>query len=563
MTSIGTNSLTNHIRSYRSALKSNLEITIHSLKPSYLRLKSLLHPLASDPDEIDFSALIYCLNRLPQVTAKISKIVLGQSPEIYADAGYANLLSWQIVQAHSRRRVAYFNSKTKTLAYLIASVSDIDDLVNILIAFQTEWNKFNHLLHKHYSSFNLLLKDFHTPAFLDKFKLTSDTWQKFFTSLGSDWKQELGYIYHSPLDLKIQLLSASWLNYTKTSQRWWKNIAATVSSTFHISRQEIYFVSSNTHSLINAITGFPTTHQSQIIDFIRQHHPHLYQYWQKIINGDTRLNPTDFLYYASRYLLHQPKYQSAYQKLQHQLGIITIPNQEYLDITVQIIPVKNISASSHLDSRLKITHPSQLKKSPALIFNIDYPLGFAAYHILSEVMQNVRRVNGIYVIGKAATLNSEIGDIQIPRLVFDEHTQNSYLFKNCFNSFFPFINHQGSILTNQRAVSVLGTFLQNRALVNFYLKNNITVIEMESGPYLSAVTEGTYDQQAPKNTIVDLNSAPYDIGIINYTSDTPFSSVQNLGDSNLGLSGIEPVTLGSLAILQRIINLEESKPKSP
>ena len=82
---------------------------------------------------------------------------------------------------------------------------------------------------------------------------------------------------------------------------------------------------------------------------------------------------------------------------------------------------------------------------------------------------------------------------------------------------------------------------------------------MESGPYLSAITEGTYDQQAPKNTIVDLNSAPYDVGIINYTSDTPFSSVQNLGDSNLGLSGIEPVTLGSLAILQRIINLEQVK----
>jgi hypothetical protein len=557
--SAGTNSITNHLRSYRSALKSNLEITIHSLKPSYIRTKSLLHPLASDPTEVDFSALIYCLNRLPQVAAEISKIILGQSPEIYADAGYPNLASWQIVRAKSRRRVAYFHPKSKILAYLISSVSDIDDLVNILIAFQIEWNKFNHLLHKYYSSLPLFIKNINTPTFLNKFKLSSDVWEKFFTSLGPDWKQKLQQIYQSSLDLKIQLLSASWLNYTKTTQRWWKNIAATVSPSFHISRQEIYFVSSNTHSLINAITGFPTTHQSQIINFIHRHHPRLYHHWQKILDTDTRLNPTDFLYYASRYLLHQPKYQSAYQKLQHQLGIITIPNQEYLDITVQVIPVKNIVSSPHLDPRLKITRPAQLKKSSALIFNIDYPLGFAAYHILAEVMQNVRHVKGIYILGKAATLNSEIGDIQIPRLVFDEHTQNSYLFKNCFNSFFPFVNHQGSILTNQRAVSVLGTFLQNRALVNFYLKNNITVIEMESGPYLSAITEGTYDQQASKNTIIDLNSAPYDIGIINYTSDTPFSSVQNLGDSNLGISGIEPVTLGSLAILQRIINLEQAK----
>jgi hypothetical protein len=82
---------------------------------------------------------------------------------------------------------------------------------------------------------------------------------------------------------------------------------------------------------------------------------------------------------------------------------------------------------------------------------------------------------------------------------------------------------------------------------------------MESGPYLGAVTQASYDQQSPNNTIVDLNNAPFDIGIINYTSDTPFSSLQNLGFAKLGISGVEPVTLGSLAILQRIINLEEEK----
>ncbi|HEX8923980.1 MAG TPA: hypothetical protein VF828_04580, partial [Patescibacteria group bacterium] len=71
------------------------------------------------------------------------------------------------------------------------------------------------------------------------------------------------------------------------------------------------------------------------------------------------------------------------------------------------------------------------------------------------------------------------------------------------------------------------------------------------------ITEATYDQQTPRNTIVDLNSAPFDIGIINYTSDTPYSKAKNLGSSHLTLNGVEPVYLGSLAILQRIIDLEE------
>ena len=128
---------------------------------------------------------------------------------------------------------------------------------------------------------------------------------------------------------------------------------------------------------------------------------------------------------------------------------------------------------------------------------------------------------------------------------------------NCFNTFFPFPNNQGSILTNQKAVSVLGTFLENAALLKKYFDNNLTIIEMESGPYLSAISEATYDQQFPRNSIVDLHNAPFDVGIINYTSDTPYSKAKNLGGSALALNGAEPVYLGTLSILQRIINIEE------
>jgi hypothetical protein len=243
--------------------------------------------------------------------------------------------------------------------------------------------------------------------------------------------------------------------------------------------------------------------------------------------------------------------------LQEKLKIHTITTNHYLDINTQIFPVSSLPHSKYLDPRLQLSKIEKLKKSNSLIFNIDYPLGFTAYHILTEVLENIDEVRGVYILGKAAVLNGEIGDIQIPRLVFDEHSQNSYIFKNCFNSFFPFTNHQGSILTNQKAVSVLGTFLENKALLAKYSQHNLTIIEMESGPYLTALTEAGYDQPSPKNTIVDLNSVPFDIGIIDYTSDTPYSRATNLGANRLIINGVEPVYLSSLAILQRIIDLEE------
>lgn len=552
-------SIENNVRSYRSALKSNLEITINSLSNPHLKMNSLLHNLGKNQKQVDFSALVYSLDRLPKIIDETEKIVLGQNPEVFTEAGYKDVPSWTETKSKNRRRVAYFNSKKNILAYFIASVSDIDDIVNTLIALQTEWNKFNSLFKKHYPLYSLFEKDLGSQAFFKKLKTNDKEWHSFISSLGRKWNFKLKKIYKSPLNLKIQLLSASWLNYTKTTQKWWKNIATTVSPTFHISHQEIYFVSSNSHSLLNIFTGFPLANQFKILANLKSLHPLLYQKWAKIQDKTSLLDPNDFIYFASKYFLSNPAVKKAYQDYQKKLGILTIPNANYLDITTQIFPVKNLVKSGHIDPRLKIKNHLKLEKSKALIFNIDYPLGFCAYHVLTEVMENVKKIKGVYILGKAATLNSEVGDILIPRLVFDEHTQNSYLFKNCFNEFFPFINNQGSVLTNQKAASVLGTFLENRALLNSYFKNNITVVEMESGPYLGAVTESCYDQQAPKATIVDLNNPPFDLGIINYTSDTPYSSLQNLGDSKLGINGIEPVTIGTLAILQRIINLEENK----
>lgn len=552
-------SIENHVRSYRSALKSNLEITINSLINPHLKMRSILHPYGHLSNKIDFSALAYCLDRLPKVHHQVEKIIIGQSPEVFEEAGYKNITQWSEVVSKNRRRVAYFNQPKKIMAFFIASISDIDDLVNIFIALQIEWNKLNQLLHKNYSLYSSFQKDLKTDKFFKKLKIDPQDWKIFITSLGSNWNLKLKNFYRSPVNFRIQLLAASWLNYTKSTQKWWKNIATNTSPVFHISHQDIYFVSSNTHSLMNIFTGFPLAHQFKIISNLKTNHPSLYQIWEQIKSKKSLLTPTDFIYYVSKHFLSQPEIKKEYLDFQKKLGIFNLPNPNYLDITTQLFPIKNLVKSKYLDPRLKINKPLQLAKSKALILNIDYPLGFAAYHLLSEIMENVKTIKGVYILGKAACLNSEVGDIQIPRMVFDEHTQNSYLFKNCFNSFFPYINNQGSILTNQKAVSVFGTFLENKSLLNFYFKNNITVIEMESGPYLTAVTESCYDQQAPKNTIVDLNSCPYDLGIINYASDTPYSSVQNLGDSQLGITGIEPVTLGTLAILQRIINLEQEK----
>lgn len=547
-----------HVRSYRSALKSTLEVTVNSLTNAHLKMESILHPLGNDPNHVDTSALIYSLLRLPSVIDSTTKIIIGQNLDVFTQNGFPSVNTWTQVVAPARRRNCFYHQPTNTLAIFSASITDIDDLVNILIAYQTEWNKFHTLLHHQYRTLPIFLKHLDRGDLLTDLQIDPSDWESLLFAFGPDSRLRLKHLYRHVQNLRLQQLAGSWVDFNKNTQKWWGNIIANTHRQIDLTHQDIYFVSSNSHSILNLITGFALKNQKPILDIIKKDHPNLADTWTKLQRQEIFLHPNDFLYYGSQFFYQSSSAQASYHRQLKDLKITDIPNSNYLSVDTQIIPVSALVHSRNLDPRLKITKPSTIKKSSAIILNIDYPLGFAAYNILSAILENVNGLKSIYILGKSAVLNSEIGDIQIPRLVFDEHTQNTYMFKNCFNTFFPFSNNQGSILTNQKSVSVLGTFLENGALLDKYSQNNLTVIEMETGPYLGAITEATYNQPTPQNTIVDLNSAPFDIGVINYTSDTPYSKAKNLGAGSLQLAGAEPVYLGSLAILQRIINLEES-----
>jgi hypothetical protein len=187
--------------------------------------------------------------------------------------------------------------------------------------------------------------------------------------------------------------------------------------------------------------------------------------------------------------------------------------------------------------------------------NIDYPLGMGAYHILREVAEAVDNLCGVYVLGKAATLNGDVGDVLIADFVRDEHTGNTYSFDNAFgySDVAPFLE-QGSVLDNQRAVTVKGTFLQNRDYLDLFYRENDTVVEMEAGPYLAAVYETTHVSRHPLGEAVHFLRLPVDVGLIHYASDTPYTRARTLGSRNLSFEGVDSTYASAVAILRRILS---------
>jgi hypothetical protein len=114
----------------------------------------------------------------------------------------------------------------------------------------------------------------------------------------------------------------------------------------------------------------------------------------------------------------------------------------------------------------------------------------------------------------------------------------------------------GSVLDNQKAVSAKGTYLQNRQYLDFYYRDNYTVVEMESGPYLNAIYEDQYLTRYPIGENINFARLPYELGILHYASDTPYTRGKNLGAGSLSYFGMDSTYACALAIVRRIFENE-------
>src|SRR4051812_44999305 len=125
-------------RTYTTLLRSSGETRLRVLEPSHRAMGSSLHALA-DSDELDLGAFLYSIRRLPDGIVGAKLIVMGQDAEVFETAGI-DVESWDEAEAPARRR-RWYEGPDGALAVLLASASDVDDLVPTLVAFQIEWNK--------------------------------------------------------------------------------------------------------------------------------------------------------------------------------------------------------------------------------------------------------------------------------------------------------------------------------------------------------------------------------------------------------------------------------------
>jgi len=543
-------------RTYTTLLRSSGETHLRVLEPAHRAIGSSLHPLAAS-DEIDLGAFIYAIRRLPAGIVGARLVAMAQEVEAFVKAGMP-VQTWEEAEAAARRR-RWYDDGRGTLAVLLASASDVDDLLPTLVAFQIEWNK---IRVRQRAAGWLEIVDDRDPSPDECAGLlgaSADDWSRLAEAWGDRFAEHLRLIAAERLALRIRMFGGSHTGYARLTRRWWSPVSAELDRE-GLTERPLYFVSSNTHSLVNIATSVARDRERELVEFVEtmDEDDILRQELAAFRDGRTEGSWENFLYFVARiyFAVKGPAGKAERRAAEQAFGVTHIRSTTGLRVPAQILPLGGLRADA-LDPRVGSVDAEKLAASDAVIVNIDYPLGVAAYNILREVAVDRAALRGVYILGKAATLNADVGDVMISSVVHDEHSGSTYWLDNAFSVGDLAADLRfGTGLDNQRAVTVKSTFLQNRSYLDFYYREAYTVVEMEAGPFCDAVYEMADADRHPVGEAVNFSKLPIDLGIIHYASDTPYTQARTLGARGLSYYGMDSTYASSLAILRRVLMLE-------
>ena len=185
------------------------------LESSHRAMGSSLHPLAGS-DEPDLGAFLYAIRRLPDAIAGAELVVMGQEAEVFARNGIP-FDEWEEVDAPARRR-RWHDSGEGTLAVLLASASDVDDLIPTLVAFQIEWNKLR--VRQRAAGW----PPSHQPSSDECAQAlggSPDDWARLRERLGRALLRAARLIAERRMNLRVRMLGGTQVGYARMTRRWW------------------------------------------------------------------------------------------------------------------------------------------------------------------------------------------------------------------------------------------------------------------------------------------------------------------------------------------------------
>ncbi|MEM1123547.1 MAG: hypothetical protein AAGJ18_24120, partial [Bacteroidota bacterium] len=241
---------------------------------------------------------------------------------------------------------------------------------------------------------------------------------------------------------------------------------------------------------------------------------------------------------------------------QHALknGMYQLDDTSGTNISVQIFDTLKIKPTS-LPAEIKL-NADYVKMRQPIIVVMDYAFGEQAYETMDELLkpydfedQKIRiEVASISIMGKAGILKGGKGDIMIPNAHIFEGIADNYPVDNDFTV--EEFEGSGLSVVGGPMITVLGTSLQNRDVLRYFLKSSWQAIglEMEGANYQKAIQAASKIRNSISPEVV--------LRYAYYASDNPLETGKTLASGSLGLDGVKPTYLITEKILNRIFKGE-------
>jgi hypothetical protein len=260
---------------------------------------------------------------------------------------------------------------------------------------------------------------------------------------------------------------------------------------------------------------------------------------------------TDFYIYEELSKSGAHDVRSKVEAFASQSGMFFLPDTSGTNIDVQIFDTAKI------DWKKSAFPKANTGDDKPVIIVMDYAFGEQAYETIDELLKPYQEtkdkksflnVVSVSIMGKAGILEGAKGDIMIPSAHINEGTGDNYPFENELTAEM-FEGNEIPVYAGPM-VTVLGTSLQNRDLLNFFNKSTWGVIGLEM--------EGAYYQKAIQSASKIRKSINPDVKVryAYYASDNPLETGSTLASGGLGTTGVKPTYLITIKILEQIFNVK-------
>ena len=519
-------------------------ISGETLRNSLLSLRPEIYGSIAE-DKVELNGLTYIIDRLPEGIEECRFINLTAN-EGYADSHFKTIVP------PKRRRNCYRIDKDQMNIEITRGRSEIYDILThltflfieshkikdkILINKGTdyirEWHNLRNIVlyNKKITKDEREVTNAHLATILGRtYQEVSDIYNTFSTEKKTDrffhfiyWLGQLA-INETVDDKKRIVTFSSVLNkqigHHIYGEIWANNIKNTLKENNLLGRP-IHIISANMHSVLNFIYA-----NGALPEEAKSYEG--FKLFERLSNEDSKNLQIKVKKYASKN------------------GLIYLKDKSGTNINAQVIDTGKINFETTLFKKI-----NSKGKEPVVIV-MDYAFGEQAYETMDELLkpyntesQSVHlEVESISIMGKAGILEGGKGDIMIPSSHIFEGTADNYPFKNELSK--KDLEGFGVNVFDGTMISVLGTSLQNKDLLEFFYDStwNVIGLEMEGVHYQKAI------QAASK--IRGNVSKNVKVRYAYYASDNPLETGATLASGGLGMSGVVPTYAITQKILEQI-----------